>query len=62
MENVVTLYHGGSVELDRFCNVDFIGMQMVPLIFDVRRLFCDVFARACEEFQCNSNENAVLDS
>jgi len=34
MDNVVTLYHGGSVEEDEFGNVSFVGMQRVPVIFD----------------------------
>jgi len=59
MENVVTLYHGGSVKLDRFSNVDFIGMEMVPLIFDSRPTFNELTARVRDELEWNSHEEAV---
>ena len=39
MDNVVTLYHGGSVEEDEFGNISFVGMQRVPLMIDDRRCF-----------------------
>ena len=59
MENVVTMYHGGSVKLDRFSNVDFIGMQMVSLIFDSRPTFSELTARVRDELEWNSHEEAV---
>ena len=55
----MTLYHGGSVKLDRFSNVDFIGMQMVPLIFDLRPMFSELTARVRDELEWNSHEEAV---
>ena len=60
MDNVVTLYHGGSVEEDEFGNVSFVGMQRVPVIFDDRPLFSELFGRARDELKCNSNEDAIL--
>ena len=51
MENVATLYHGGSVKLDQFSNVDFIGMEMVPLIFDSRPTFSELTARVRDELE-----------
>ena len=39
MNNVVTQYHGGSVEEDEFGNISFVGMQRVPLMIDDRRCF-----------------------
>ena len=59
MENVVTLYHGGSVKLDRFNNVDFIGMEMVPLIFDSPPTFSELTTRVRDELEWNSHEEAV---
>ena len=47
------------MELDRFCNVDFIGMQMVPLIFDLRPMFSELTARVRDELEWNSHEEAV---
>jgi hypothetical protein len=60
MDNAVTLYHGGSVEEDEFGNVSFVGMQRVPVIFDDRPLFSELFGRARDELKCNSNEDAIL--
>jgi len=59
MENVVTLYHGGSVKLDRFSNANFIGMEMVPLIFDSWPTFSELTARVRDELEWNSHEEAV---
>jgi hypothetical protein len=59
MDNVVTMYHGGNVEQDEFGNVSFVGMHRVPLIFDDRQLFSEVFGRVHDELHCNSNENAI---
>ena len=60
MDNVVTLYHGGSIEEDEFGNISFVGKQRVPVIFDDRPLFFELFDRARDELKCNSNENAIL--
>ena len=59
MDNVVTLYHRGSVEEDESGNVRFVEMQRVPVIDD-RPLFCELFGRACDELKCNSNEDVIL--
>ncbi|RLN39089.1 transposase related protein [Panicum miliaceum] len=59
MDNVVTVYHGGTVEEDEFGNVTFVEMQRIPLIFDERPLFIEVFGRARDEVHCNSNEDAI---
>jgi hypothetical protein len=59
MDNLVNLYHGGGVEEDVFGNVTFDGMHRVFLIFDDRPLFSEVFARARDELQCNSNEDTI---
>jgi hypothetical protein len=48
MDNVVTLYHGGSVEEDQFGNVSFVGMERVPIMFDDRPLFCELMANAIQ--------------
>jgi hypothetical protein len=46
MDNLVTLYHGGSVEEDVFENITFDGMHKVYMIFDDQQLFSEVFGRA----------------
>src|SRR5690348_2462199 len=55
MENLVTLYHGGSMEEDGFGNVTFVGMRKVTLIFADRPTFREMISRACEELNLNSN-------
>ena len=60
MDNVVTLYHRGRVEEDEFGNVNFVGMQRVPVIFNDRPLLCELFGRDRDELKCNSNEDAIL--
>ena len=59
MDNVATLYHGGSVEEDEFGNISFVGMQRVSLMFDDRPLFSEFFGSARDELNCNSNEDGI---
>jgi hypothetical protein len=59
MDNVVTVYHGGSVEEDEYGNVSFVGKQRVPLIFDDRLSFSELLGRAHDELHWNSNEDAI---
>jgi hypothetical protein len=59
MDNLVTLYHGGSVEKDVFGNITFDDMHGVPLIFNDWLLFSEVFGRARDELQCISSEDAI---
>jgi hypothetical protein len=59
MDNLLTLYHGGSVEKDVFGNITFDRMHEVSLIFNDRLLFSEVFGRAHDELQCISSEDAT---
>ena len=36
MDNLVTIYHGGTVESDRYGYVEFVDMQSVPVLFNDR--------------------------
>ena len=56
MDNVVTVYHGGSIEEDDFGNIRFVGTQRLPLLFVQRLLFDEMLARARDLIYCNSNE------
>ena len=56
MDNVVTVYHGGSIEEDDFGNIRFVGTQRLPLLFVQRLLFDEMLARARDQIYCNSNE------
>jgi len=48
------------VEEDEFENVSSVRMQRMPVIFDDRPLFSELFGRACDELKCNLNENDIL--
>jgi hypothetical protein len=60
MDNLVTLYHGGSVKENVFGNITFDGIHGVFVIFDDRPLFSEVFGRARDELQYISSEDAIL--
>ena len=47
------------MEEDEFGNISFVGMQRVPLMFDDRPLFSELFGSACDKLHCNSNENGI---
>ena len=48
------------MEEDQFGNVGFVGMQRVPLMFDVRTLFSELMGSARDELKCNSIEDDIL--
>ena len=48
------------MEKDQFGNVDFVGMETVPLMFDERPLFSELMGSARDELKCNSNEEEIL--
>ena len=39
MDDLVTIYHGGTVENDRYGYVEFLDMQSVPVLFNDRSSF-----------------------
>ena len=47
------------MEENEFGNVSFVGMQRVPLMFDERPLFSELFGSARDELHCNSNEDGI---
>ena len=59
MDNVVTVYHGKSVEEYDFGNIRFVGMQRAPMLFVGRPLFAEVVATARDQIHCNSNEGEL---
>lgn len=48
------------MEEDVYGNVTFDGMKKVVVIFNGRSSFIEIFARACDELHCNSNELDIL--
>ena len=47
------------MEEDEFGNICFVGMQRVPLMFDDRPLFSELFGSARDELHYNSNEDVI---
>ena len=48
----MTIYHGGTVESDRYRYVEFLDMQSVPVLFNDRPSFSEMVAKAWEELHC----------
>ena len=46
MDNLVSIYHGGTIERDRYGYVEFVGMQSVPVLFDEKSSFSELVARS----------------
>ena len=57
----MTIYHGGTVEYDRYGYVEFVDMQSVPVLFNDRPSFSDMVARAREELQCFGDDDIAVD-
>ena len=45
MDNLVTIYHGGTVKSGRYGYVEFVDMQSVPVLFNDRPSFSEMVAR-----------------
>ena len=61
MDNLVTIYHGGTVESDRYGYVKFLDMQSVHVLFTDRPSFSDMVARAREELHCLGDDGIAVD-
>ena len=55
----MTIYHGGTVESDRYVYVEFVDMQSVPMLFNDRPLFSEMVARAREELHCLGDDDGI---
>ena len=53
----MTIYHGGTVESDRYGYVEFVDMQGVPVLFNDRPSFSEMVARAREEPHCLGDDD-----
>ena len=61
MDNLVTIYHGGTIESDRYGYVEFLDMQSVPVLFNDRHSFSEMVARAREELHCLGDDGIAVD-
>ena len=57
MDNLVTIYHGGTVECDRYGYVEFVDMQSMPVLFNDRPSFSEMVARAREKLHCLGDDD-----
>ena len=57
----MTIYHGGTVESDRYGYVEFFDMQSVPVLFNDRPSFSEMVARAREKLHCLRDDGIAVD-
>jgi hypothetical protein len=57
MDNLVSIYHEGTVERDRYGYVEFVDMQNVPVLFSEKPSFSELVARAREELHCHGDDD-----
>ena len=53
----MTIYHGGTVESDRYGYVEFVDMQSMPVLFNYRPSFSEMVAWAREELHCLGDDD-----
>ena len=56
----MTIYHGGTVEHDRY-GYEFVDMQSMPVLFNDRPSFSEMVARAREELHCLGDDGIAVD-
>ena len=57
MDNLVSIYHGGTKEIDRYGYVEFVDIQSVPMLFNEKPSFSELVARAREELHCHGADD-----
>ena len=57
----MTIYHGGTVEYDRWGYVEFVDMQSVPVLFNDRPSVSEMVARALEELHCLRDDSTAVE-
>jgi hypothetical protein len=61
MDNLVSIYHEGTVERDRYGYVEFVDMQSVLVLFNEKPSFSELAARAQEEVHCHGDDGIVVE-
>jgi hypothetical protein len=61
MDNLVSIYHGGIMERDRYGYIEFVDMQSVPVLFNEKPSFSELAAMACEEVHCHGDDDIVVE-
>ena len=57
----MSIYHGGTVERDRYGYVEFVEMQSVPVLFNENPSFSELVARAREELHCHGDDGITVE-
>jgi hypothetical protein len=61
MDNLVSIYHGGTLERDRYGYVEFVDMQSMPVLFDEKPSFSELVARARKEVHCHEDDGIAVE-
>jgi hypothetical protein len=61
MDNLVSIYHGGTLERDHYGYVEFVDMQSVPVLFDEKPSFSELVATAREEIHCHEDDSITVE-
>jgi hypothetical protein len=61
MDNLVSIYHEGTVEQDRYGYVEFVDMQSVSVLFNEKPSFSELTARAREEVHCYRDDGIIVE-
>ena len=51
------IYHGGTVQRDRYGYVEFVEMQSMPVLFNKKPSFSELVMRAREELHCHGADD-----
>jgi hypothetical protein len=57
MDNLVSIYHEGTVEKDRYGYVEFVDMQSILMLFNEKPSFSELVARAWEELHYRGDDD-----
>ena len=57
----MTIYHGGTVESDRYGYVEFVDMESVPVLFNDRPSISEMVARDRKELHCLGDDGIAVD-
>jgi hypothetical protein len=61
MDNLVSIYHGGTMERDRYGYIEFVDMQSVPVLFIEKPSFSELAARAHEKVYFHGDDGIVVE-
>jgi hypothetical protein len=61
MDNLVSIYHEGTVERDHYGYVEFVDMQSVPVLFNEKPSFSELTTRAREEIHCHGDDGIIVE-